>query len=97
MLCSLRDDLLRNFDFVFRQAIQVIDQPVDFALKMGDIRVWGLFLCGKDAINERDNSRLLTRADVRDWQLLPVVRVKMNVAATVGSKESSLNLALAKS
>jgi len=51
MTASLRGALFHKFNFFFRQAVQLIDQPVNLPLQRCRIRLGIALLGGEDAVN----------------------------------------------
>ena len=74
-------------DFLVDQPVQRVHQSVDFCLVLACVRrrVGGFGF--QDAVNQVNNRSLLFCGNVWYRELLPIVRVKVNVTAAICAQE----------
>ena len=74
MTASLCSALFHKFNFLFRQAVQFINQPVNLPLSRRRIRLWIALPGGEDAVNLGETTAAakdLTQSPDCDHEVFP--------------------------
>ena len=78
---------LHKRDFGCGEAVEPVDKPVDLGFECGDVGGGIGGLGGEDAVDQGHERLLALGRHVGDRELLPVVGIEMDVAASIRTQE----------